>query len=128
MLNATSAEPADDNAVLVISWYVSDGHQGEFVESLEDLFEYLRGVRGFVEGAILRGVNQTRFVTYATMQSPQDRQQVLEDAEVSKLLWAARRIAADDLHSYEILHSFGARGSFAGPDKNSIPGSNRVLS
>jgi heme-degrading monooxygenase HmoA len=110
MQRPITAEPTDGDALLVNSWHVSDGAQDEFLGLLEELFEYLQGLRGFVEGAVLRGVDPTRFVTYTRMRSRQDRQRAREDAEVSELLRAARRIAISDLHNYEVLHSFRARG------------------
>lgn len=105
----SATEPTDDDALLVNCWHVSDGDQDELVELLNELFEYLRGLCGFVEGAVLRGVDPTRFVTYARMRSREDRQRARDDAAVSELLRAAGRIAMPDLHSYEVLRSFRAR-------------------
>jgi heme-degrading monooxygenase HmoA len=94
-------------AILVNAWVVSDGHQEEFVKTIEGLFEHIRTVAGFIEGALLQSANPTRFVSYARMRSAGDRQRLFEDSEVSARLRAARKIARDDLHSYDVLRAFG---------------------
>jgi heme-degrading monooxygenase HmoA len=99
-------DTADDDALLVNAWVVSDGDQDEFVELIEGLFEHLRGLDGFVEGAVLRGADPTRFVSYARMRSARDRQRLLDDVEVEAVLRATERIARGDLHSYDVLRSF----------------------
>jgi heme-degrading monooxygenase HmoA len=93
--------------MLVNAWVVSDGAQDEFVELIDGLFEHIRTLDGFIEGQVLRGTNPTRFVSYARMRSPQDRQRLLDDGEVSARLEVVSRIARPDLHSYEVLRSFG---------------------
>lgn len=98
--------PQDGDAFLVNAWVVRDGDQDEFVSLIEVLFDHLRTLEGFIEGAILRGVNPTRFVSYARMRSPQDRQRLFDDKEVSTLLRAVDAIADTDLHSYDILRSY----------------------
>jgi heme-degrading monooxygenase HmoA len=101
---ATSAE---DDAVLLNAWVVSEGDQDEFVALINGLFEHLRGLDGFIEGAVLRGVNPTRFVSYARMRSARDRQLLFDDKEHAAALRAAARIASGDLHSYDVIRSFG---------------------
>ena len=95
------------DALVVNAWVVADGAQGEFVELIDGLFEYLRTLDGFIEGAVLRGANPTRFVSYTRMRSARDRQRLFDDGQVSAQLRAAGRIAQADLHSYDVVRSFG---------------------
>lgn len=94
------------NAFLVNAWHVSDGEQDGFVEVLVGLYEHLRAVDGFVEGAILSGANPTRYVSYVRMRSAEDRQRLFDDERVWALLHALDPIARADLHSYDVLRSF----------------------
>ena len=101
------AVDATGGALLVNVWVVSDGSQTEFVEAIAGLYEYLGSTEGFIGGALLAGVNSTRFISYARLRSPRDRQRLLEDDEVSARLRAMSRIARADLHSYAVLREFG---------------------
>jgi len=107
---APPTDTASSSAMIVNAWAVADGHQDEFVEALVGLFEHLCTLEGFVEGAILQGVNPTRFISYMRLRSAQDRQRVLDDREASARLRAVGRIARADLHSYDVLRAFGRAG------------------
>ncbi len=98
---------ATSGALLVNVWVVSDGSQTEFVEAIAGLYEYLGSTEGFIGGALLAGVNPTRFISYAQLRSSRDRQRLVEDDEVSARLRAISRIARADLHSYTVLREFG---------------------
>ena len=54
-----------DRSIIVDSWHVPDGSQDEFMAALVDVFERLRMFDGFLDGQILRGVDRSRFVSYA---------------------------------------------------------------
>lgn len=96
----------ETSAIIVNAWCVTDGCQEEFLEAIVELFEYARALDGFLAGEVLRGANPTRFVTYLRMRSPQDRQRLLDDREVSATLRSAERIARPDLHSYDLVRAF----------------------
>jgi hypothetical protein len=106
MEGSNPVQPSDNDALLVNAWVVSDGRQDEFIESIDELFAHLRGLEGFVEGAILRGANPTRFVSYARMRTARDRQRLYDDERVSEWMAAIEPIARGELHSYEVLSSF----------------------
>lgn len=93
-------------AVVMDAWVVSDGSQDEFVATIRGLLEHLRTQEGFLDGAVLRGVNPTRFVSYARLRSPADAQRVFSDPEVSARMREASRVARADLHRYDVLCAF----------------------
>jgi heme-degrading monooxygenase HmoA len=91
----------------VNAWVVSDGQQEEFVEAIVRLFDHLRTLEGFIEGALLEGVNPTRFVSYTRLRSVEDRQRLFDDSEVKVLLRSAVQTARADLHRYRVVRAFG---------------------
>jgi heme-degrading monooxygenase HmoA len=103
------------DALLVTAWHVTDGEQDGFVEILEGLYEQMRTMDGFVEGAILRGVNPTRYISYVRLRSAEDRRRLREEDQVLAALRALAPIARAELHSYDRLRSFApaARGDLA---------------
>lgn len=108
---STRADTTDDDALLVSAWVVPDGSQDEFVERIEGLLEHLSTFNGFKEGAVLRGVNPTRFVSYVRLRSAQDRRDIFDDASVSAWLREIEAFARVEVHSYDVLRAF--RPSFA---------------
>jgi len=107
MHGSTPTGTTQGDAVFVNAWVVTDGCQEEFVEAIDGLFKRARQLDGFLEGELLRGVNPTRFVSYARMRSERDRQRLLDDREFSARLQTAGQIARSDLHSYEVLRAYG---------------------
>jgi hypothetical protein len=99
---ADVAEPS----IIVDVWVVSDGNQEEFMQALVALFERLRTLEGFLDGQILKGVNPTLFVTYATMRSARERDQAFLDVELRKMMRAIGGIARPRPHSYTIARRF----------------------
>lgn len=98
------------DAILVNAWVVSDGSQDEFVTRIRALLEYLRVQEGFLDGAVLRGVNPMHFLSYVRLRSPADRQRLLADPEVTARLRAASRVARADVHSYDVLSAYAPLG------------------
>jgi heme-degrading monooxygenase HmoA len=115
MQESASTSSSPGIAVIVNTWVVSDGYQGEFVKSIDRLFEHLRTLDGFLEGALLRGVNPTRFVSYVRMRSARDRQRLTDDPELGAFLREVEAVAHADLHSYDVLRAVGPPGSAADP-------------
>jgi len=110
MSDATATRRSERDALLVNAWTVTDGDQDEFVEKLDGLFEQLRTRDGFVEGAVLRSTNPTRFISYVRWRSAQDRQRLFDDELLTRFLDDVGEIARADLHSYDVLRSFGPDG------------------
>lgn len=102
----TRADTTDDDALLVSAWVVPDGTQDDFVKRIEGLLEHLSTLDGFKEGAVLRGVNPTRFVSYVRLRSAQDRREIFDDARVSARLREIEALARADVHSYDVLRAF----------------------
>ena len=97
-----SAEPS----IVVDVWVVTDGSQEEFMQALVGLFERLRALEGFVDGQILKGVDPTVFVSYATMRSARERDAALMDGEVRAMMRAIGGIARPTPRAYTIAHKF----------------------
>jgi heme-degrading monooxygenase HmoA len=95
-------------SVIVDAWRVADGDQEEFIEALVGLFSHLRKLDGFIDGEILRGVDPTRFVTYARMRSGSERDAAFTDSEVRGVLRTIKGIARPDPGAYSVLHKFTA--------------------
>src|SRR5437588_1558921 len=76
--------PADgaERSIIVDLWNVADGDQDEFLSVLVELFERLRECDGFIDGQILRGVNPSLFISYATMRSARARDAALADPQL----------------------------------------------
>jgi heme-degrading monooxygenase HmoA len=106
--NRVSSSPADlsGSALVVNAWVVEDGQQEEFVQTIDGLFGCLSALDGFIEGELLRGTNPTRFVSWLRMRSPQHRQHLFDNAEVSTWLRRAERLARADLHNYTVLRGY----------------------
>jgi heme-degrading monooxygenase HmoA len=100
-------------ALLVNAWVVTDGNQEQFIERIEQLFEHLRTLDGFLEGAVLRGVNPTRFISYMRLRSVRDRQRIFDHSETENFLRAVEGIAHADLQSYDVLLSYRADAAAA---------------
>jgi heme-degrading monooxygenase HmoA len=101
-----SDSDAPGQSIIVDSWNVPDGYQDEFISALSDVFERLREFDGFLDGQILRGVDRSRFVSYATMRSARERDAAMEDPELRA---AARRIggiARPRPHAYTVARTF----------------------
>lgn len=97
---------AEQPSIIVDAWRVVDGDQDEFVDRLLALFSRLRALDGFIDGEILRGVDPTRFVTYARMRSARERDAALIDSEVKGMLHAIKAIARPDPGAYEVFRKF----------------------
>jgi len=100
-----------DRSIIVDSWSIPDASQDEFMAALVDVFERLRTFDGFLDGQILRGVDRSRFVSYATMRSARERDAAMIDPE---MLAAARRIggiARPRPHVYTVAHTFAPAAS-----------------
>jgi heme-degrading monooxygenase HmoA len=102
---------AEQPSIIVDAWRVADGNQEEFVEALVGLFSRLRELDGFIEGEILRGVDPTRFVTYARIRSAGERDAAFVDSQVLGALRAIRKIARPDPGAYTALRRFTAEQS-----------------
>ncbi len=80
---------------------------------LTTAFERLAAFDGFVDGQILRGVNPSLFVSYATMRSASDRDAAMADPVFGE---AARRlggIARPRPHAYTVVRTFAPQGARA---------------
>jgi heme-degrading monooxygenase HmoA len=99
---------AEQPSIIVDAWRVADGDQEEFIDMLVGLFSRLRELDGFIDGEILRGVDPTRFVTYARMRSASDRDAAFIDSDVQGGLRAIREIARPDPGAYTVLRKFNA--------------------
>lgn len=100
---------AEQPSIIVDAWRIEDGDQEEFVEMLVALFSRLRELDGFIDGEILRGVNPTRFVTYARMRSAVERDAAFADSEMQRTLRSMREIARPDPGSYTAFRRFAAQ-------------------
>lgn len=56
------------------------------------------------------GQHPTRFISYVRLRSAQDRQRLFDDELLTGFLDAVGEIARADLHSYDVLRSFGPDG------------------
>jgi heme-degrading monooxygenase HmoA len=99
---------AEQPSIIVDAWRVTDGNQEELIDALVGLFSSLRERDGFIDGEILRGVDPTRFVTYARMRSASERDAAFIDSEVQRVLRTVRGIARPDPGSYTVLRKFTA--------------------
>jgi heme-degrading monooxygenase HmoA len=99
--------------IVVDAWRVADGDQEKFIDALVGLFSRLRELEGFIDGEILRGVDPTRFVTYARMRSARERDAAFLDSEVQGGLRTIRRIARPDPGAYTVFRKFAPEKSSA---------------
>jgi hypothetical protein len=76
------------------------------MQALVAAFERLRTLEGFVDGQILKGVNPTLFVSYATMRSARERDAAFLDGELMALMRSIGGIARASPHSYTIARRF----------------------
>ena len=97
-----TAEPS----IIVDVWVVSEGSEEEFMQALVGLFERLRALEGFLDGQILKGVDPTLFVSYATMRSARERDAAFLDGEVRAMMRGIGGIARPRPHSYTIARRF----------------------
>ncbi len=102
---------AEQPTIVVDAWRVTDGEQEEFIDALGELFSRLRELDGFIDGEILRGVDPTRFVTYARIRSARERDAAFIDSEVRGVLRRMEGIARPDPGSYTPLRRFTAEES-----------------
>jgi heme-degrading monooxygenase HmoA len=100
-------------SIVVDAWRVADGDQEEFIDALVGLFSRLRELDGFIDGEILRGVDPTRFVTYARMRSASERDAAFIDSELRGALRMIRRMARPDPGAYTVFRKFTAEGPSA---------------
>jgi hypothetical protein len=96
----------EDSAIIVDAWTVEDGNQTEFLDALEGLFGRLRELEGFLEGAIFKGIDATRFVSWARMRSSRERDAALIDSEVRSRMRGIRGLAHPDLGAYTAYRTF----------------------
>jgi len=99
---AETAEPS----IIVDVWVVPDGSQEEFMDALVALFERVRAMEGFVDGQILKGVDPTVFISYATMRSARERDAAFMDSKVRAMMRSIGGIARPRPHSYTIARRF----------------------
>jgi heme-degrading monooxygenase HmoA len=99
---------AEQLSIVVDAWRVADGDQEKFIDALVGLFSRLRELDGFIEGEILRGVDPTRFVTYARMRSAGERDAMFIDSEVQSVMRTIRGIARPDPGAYTVFRNFTA--------------------
>src|ERR1700689_5353417 len=97
---------ADQPSIIVDAWRITDGDQEAFIDALVGLFSRLRELDGFIDGEILRGVDPTRFVTYARMRSASERDAAFIDSGTQSALRAITAIARPDPGSYTVLRRF----------------------
>jgi heme-degrading monooxygenase HmoA len=97
---------APEQSIIIDSWTVPDGSQDEFMSALVGLFERLRELDGFLDGQILRGVNPSLFVSYATMRSARERDAALIDPEVQAATRSIGGIAHPRPHAYTVARTF----------------------
>jgi heme-degrading monooxygenase HmoA len=99
---------AEQLSIVVDAWRVADGDQEKLIDALVGLFSRLRELDGFIEGEILRGVDPTRFVTYARMRSASERDAMFIDSEVQRVMRTIRGIARPDPGAYTVFRKFTA--------------------
>ncbi len=96
----------EESSILVDAWTVEDGNQQEFLDALVGLFGRLRELDGFLEGAIFKGVDATRFVSWARMRSPRERDAAMIDSEVQARVRSVGGIAHPSLGAYTVFRTF----------------------
>lgn len=96
----------EESSIIVDAWTVEDGSQEEFLDTLVALFERVRELDGFLEGAIFKGADATRFISWARMRSPRERGAAMIDSEVRARVRSVRGIAHPDLGAYTELRKF----------------------
>jgi hypothetical protein len=101
----------EESSIIVDAWTVEDGSQQEFLDALVELFGRLRELDGFLEGAIFEGVDATRFVSWARMRSPRERDAALIDSEVRSRMRGIGGLAHRDLGAYKSYRTFAPPGS-----------------
>jgi heme-degrading monooxygenase HmoA len=99
---------AEQPSIIVDAWRVADGDQEKLIDALVALFSRLRELDGFIEGEILRGVDPTRFVTYARIRTASERDAAVIDGEVQRTLRTIRGIARPDPGAYTVFRTFTA--------------------
>lgn len=104
-MDAPDAEPL---SIIVDAWRVSDGHQEEFIDTLDELFSRLRELDGFIDGEILRGVDPMRFVTFARMRSASERDRAFADSKMHRTRRAIEQIARPDPGMYTSFRRYTA--------------------
>jgi len=97
---------AEESSIIVNAWTVKDGSQQELLDALVGLFERLRELDGFLEGAIFKGVDATRFVSWAKMRSPRERDAAMIDNEVQTRIRGIGGLAHPDLSAYTLFRTF----------------------
>jgi hypothetical protein len=100
---------AEQPSIIVDAWRIADGDQEEFIDALVELFSRLRELDGFIDGEILRGVDPTRFVTYARMRSASERDAAFIDSGLLSVLRTIRGIARPDPGAYTVFRKFTAK-------------------
>lgn len=100
---------AQQPSIIVDAWRIADGDQEEFIDALVELFSRLRQLDGFIDGEILRGVDPTRFVTYARMRSASERDAAFSNSEVQGVLRTIRKIARPGPGAYTVFRKFTAQ-------------------
>jgi heme-degrading monooxygenase HmoA len=101
----------EDSAIIVDTWTVEDGRQQEFLDALVGLLERLRELDGFLEGAIFKGVDATRFVSWSKMRSSRARDAAVIDSEVQARLRTLGAIARPDYGGYTVFRTFAPPAS-----------------
>jgi heme-degrading monooxygenase HmoA len=96
----------EETSLIVDAWTVEDGSQQAFLDALVALFGRLRELDGFIEGAIFKGVNATRFVSWARMSSPRERDAALIDSEVKAMVRRVGGIAHPSFGAYTVFRTF----------------------
>jgi len=95
-------------SIIVDSWVVSDGSQSEFLTALDAMYARLEQLDGFLGGAVLEGVDRTRFVTYGRWRSAQDREAAFLDSEIDAMMRRIGGIARTNPHAYSVVRRFGS--------------------
>ena len=101
---------AAESSIVVDAWLVQDGSQDELLQGLEAMLERLAELDGFIEGAILQGVDRTRFVTFARMRSAAAREAALLDGEIRSIARGLAGVARPGPHTYSVVRRFAAPG------------------
>ncbi|HTW42650.1 MAG TPA: hypothetical protein VMD79_10080 [Solirubrobacteraceae bacterium] len=95
-----------ENSIIVDAWTVEDGGQQEFLDALVGLFDRVRELDGFLEGAIFKGVDRTRVLTFARMRSERERDAAVLDSEVQARVRSLGGIAHPHLGAYSVFRTF----------------------
>jgi hypothetical protein len=93
-------------SITIDVWVVPDGTQEAFMDVLVSLFERLRTLDGFIDGQILRGLDPTLFVSYATLRSAEDRDAAFLDHEIQVMMRTIGGIARANPHAYTVARTF----------------------